>query len=116
MAGFVIRCSRAIFSEEEVAILERYGREFERLAKGERVATTAAQQRFVEAARGQREPETIYEKTWAKYAWRVEWESKAENRAAMGDRRRMPDDREDWKRMSGAVWGGMMQRARSKDD
>lgn len=75
---FVIRYSREIFSTEEIAILERYGRELERLANGKRVPETAAQQRFVEAVHGRREPETIYESTWAKYAWRLEWERRPE--------------------------------------
>ena len=102
---FVIRCSRAIFSEEEIAVLDRYGCELERLANGERAPETAAQQRFVEAVQGHREPATIYESTWAKYACRVKWESKPENRATMGERRPMPNDREDWKRISGARLG-----------
>ena len=62
-ATFVIRCSRAIFSTEEIANLERYGRELERLANGERAPKTAAQQRFVEAIQGHQEPVTIYERT-----------------------------------------------------
>ena len=116
MTRFTIRCSRAIFSAEEIKILERYGHQFEQLTNGERQPETEAQEQFVEAARGRREAETIYERTWAKYMFRVKWEREPKNRAAMGDRRRMPNDREDWKRMSGAVWGGMVQRARGRDD
>ena len=52
---------------------------------------------------------------WAKYVWRVNWERDPANRSAMGALRRAPDDREDWKRMRGAVWGGMMRRARGLD-
>lgn len=113
--SFVIRCSRAIFALDEIKILEQYGRELERLASGEREPETAAQQRFVEAVHGRLEPETIYERTWAKYAWRLEWEAKPENKSAMGERRSMPNDREDWKRMRGAVWGDMKRRSRGLD-
>lgn len=113
---FIIRCSREIFSKEEIGILERYGREFERLANGKRLPETEEQQRFVEVAQGRSQPETIYERTWAKYAWRVAWESDPANRSAMGERRRMRDDREDWKRMRGAVWGETRRRARGLDD
>lgn len=112
---FVIRCSREIFSTEEIAVLERYGRQLERLANGKRAPETVAQHRFVEAVQGRLEPETIYERAWAKYAWRLEWERKPENRAAMGKRRQMPDDREDWKRMRGAVWGDMKRRSQGQD-
>ena len=113
---FVIRCSRVIFSTEEIDLLERYGGELERLASGERPPETAAQQRFVDAIQGRTEPQTVYERMWAKYVWRLKWEAKPENRAAMGERRSMPDDREDWKRMSGVVWGDMRRRSQGLDD
>ena len=45
---FNLKCSQKIFSEEEIAILERYGGEFERLTIGERLPKTPAQQRFVD--------------------------------------------------------------------
>ena len=113
---FIIRCSRAPFSVDEFDILRRYGREFERLSNGERAPTTAAQKQFVDAARGKRLPETVYERVWTKYLMRVEWESDPANRAAMEARWRMPDDREDWKRMRGAVWSDVRRRAQSLDE
>ena len=70
MNAFKIRCSREIFTEKEIGILERYGGELERLANGKRLPTTEARRRFVAAARHQRPPESIYEKTWAKYVLR----------------------------------------------
>lgn len=113
--SFLIRCSRAIFSTEEIAVLEQYGGRMEGLVSGELAPESAAQRRFVDAVQGRVEPVTIHERTRAKYAWRLEWESKAENRAAMGERRRMPSGREDWKRMRGAVWGDMKRRSRGLD-
>ena len=111
---FHFRCSREVFTEKELRILEEHGAEFARLANGQRLPKTQDQARFVEVARGQREPETVYEKAWAKYMWRVDWEQA--NRSVMGERRRMSDDREDWKRMQGAVWGEARRRSQGLDD
>ena len=55
------------FSEEEAKILKRYGGVFHRLTTGERPPETEAQERFVEVARGVRNPTTIYEQAWRKY-------------------------------------------------
>ena len=113
---FTFQCSTAPFSEDELNILRRFGRQFERLSNGDREPTTAAQARFVDTARGARSPETVYEWAWAKYLQRVEWESDPANRTAMGPRRRMADDREDWKRMRGAVWSDVRRRAQGLDE
>ena len=117
MAGepFTILCSKTPFSMDELDILRRYGREFERLSNGERAPATAAQVQFVEAARGENPPETVYERVWTKYLKRLEWESDPANRAVMGPRRRIPDDREDWNRMRGAVWSDVRRRAKGLD-
>jgi len=114
-APFVIRCSREIFSEEEVRILERYGGQFQRLVGGDRTPETEAQRRFIEVARGIRPPETIYERTWRKYVLRMQWESHPANKVAMGELRRMPNDREDWKKMRGALWCDMRRRSKGLD-
>ena len=113
---FTLRCSTTPFSEDELDILRRFGRQFERLSSGDREPTTAAQAQFVDAARRARAPETVYERAWTKYLQRVEWESDPANRAAMGPRRRMPDDRDDWKRMRGAVWSDVRRRAQGLDE
>ncbi len=84
-----------------------------------RVATcpfSGPPQRFVEVARGRCDPESVYERTWAKYLWRVAWESHPENRSVMGKRRSVRNDREDWKRMRGAVWAEVRRRAQGWDD
>ena len=114
--SFALRCSREIFSAEEIETLERYGRQFEDLTAGHRPTRTPAQQRFVEVAQGQRPPETYYERVWCKYLARLKWESDPRNRAAMGPPRKAHDDREDWKRMRSAAWGDAMRRARGLDD
>ena len=112
---FVLRCSREVFSEDEIEMLENYGKQFERLSDGRRKPATAAQRHFVEVANGRCEPKTVYEMVWSNYLRRLEWESNPENRAAMGPRRKVRDDRADWKRMSAASWGEMMRRSRGLD-
>ena len=81
---FVIRCSREIFSETEIELLENHGARLERLADGRRPPGNAAGRRFVDVANGRRRPETVYEKTWMKYLRRLEWERDPANRATMG--------------------------------
>jgi|GEM_PF-4553207 len=82
---FVIQTNRAIFTEWEIDVLERYGTQFMRLMNGERAPETAEQTRFVKACRREVTPETEYERVWCKYLARVEWESDPENRAIMDD-------------------------------
>ena len=114
--SFVFECSREIFSKEEISLLEQFGNQFQRLMNGDRSPTTAEQQRFVEVAHGRCEPETIYEKVWWKYIRRLNWEKDPANKAAMGERRRLPDDREDWKRMRGAVWSDVQRRSKGLNE
>lgn len=139
---FAILCSRAPFSEDEIRTLERYGCRFEDLIAGRRPCKTPAQQRFVEVAKRQRDPETYYECLWRKYLARLDWERlvagrQVSSRAPTGSSRapkgrpryrtvadppptpgpvhNVPNDREDWKRMRGRQWGDAMRRARSDD-
>ena len=82
MAGepFTILCSKAPFSMDELDIPRRCGGEFERLSNGEPAPATAAQEQFVEVARGRNSPETVYERMWTKYLKKLEWESDPANR------------------------------------
>lgn len=113
---FVLGCSQEIFSDEEIELLERYGHWYRRLACGELRPETEAQRQFVEVAQGERQPETVHEKTWRKYRERLALESDPANRQAMGEIRRMPNDREDWKRMAGTQWSKMMRRTQGRSD
>lgn len=117
MSRFEIQCSREPFTDAEIGILERYGHQFTELACGRRPPRTKAQRRFVKCANKKRSPETIYEKTWAKYVSRMKSERRhrPQPQPEKDELRRVYDDREDWKRMRGAVWGEMMQRARGHD-
>ncbi|MCY4011507.1 MAG: DUF413 domain-containing protein [Gammaproteobacteria bacterium] len=113
---FVIQCSREIFSETEIEILEEHGARLKRLADGCQRPRKPAGRRFVEVANGRRLPETVYEKVWMKYQQRLELERDPAFQDAMGPLRKAHDDREDWKRMRGATWGEMVRRSRGLDD
>ncbi|MFC1731370.1 DUF413 domain-containing protein [candidate division KSB1 bacterium] len=109
---FKINCSKEIFSDIEIEILEEYGRQLQRLMDGDRLPRTEAQRRFVEVAQGKCQPETIYEEIWWRYLQRLQWETDPANRAAMGDRRGIQDDLEAWKKMRSGLWADMQKRNR----
>ncbi|ADR22668.1 hypothetical protein MATR_34860 [Marivirga tractuosa] len=73
---FKMDCSLAIFSNEERAILEKYGHWFKALISGELEPYTEKQKLFIEAAKNERHPISIEEKTWFKYTKRKEIEEK----------------------------------------
>ncbi len=54
------------FDEPEHALLMRYGHWLEALASGVISPLTPEQTRFLEAARGERDPETPFERAWVK--------------------------------------------------
>jgi uncharacterized protein YifE (UPF0438 family) len=54
------------FDEAERALLTRYGRWLEALVSGAISPLTPEQTRFLEVARGEREPDTPFERAWAK--------------------------------------------------
>jgi uncharacterized protein YifE (UPF0438 family) len=72
---FEVKCSHAIFSVEELEALEQYGHWLQALASGALPPISAAQQRFVEVAQGQRMPVSLHEKAWFKYLGRTKLEA-----------------------------------------
>lgn len=72
---FEVKCSHAIFSTEELEALEQCGHWLQALATGALPPISAAQQRFVEVARGQRMPVSLHEKAWFKYLGRTRLEA-----------------------------------------
>src|SRR5262245_53189974 len=54
------------FTPDERDLLAKYGRWLEALAAGILKPTTPNQEQFVQTARGQREPQTEFERAWAK--------------------------------------------------
>lgn len=69
-----------LLSEEELSIIRRYGKAFEKLMNGERAPETEAQKRFIKVCRGELLPETLWEKAWSKYLGRLEYEADPANR------------------------------------
>jgi uncharacterized protein YifE (UPF0438 family) len=73
---FTVTCNHAIFSNEEIELLEKYGHWFKALTDGMLLPFNAEQEQFVAVAQMRRVPETLYEKIWFKYIKRKEIESK----------------------------------------
>src|SRR5260221_90138 len=63
--GYAPPCLSA-FTDEEVAVLDRYGHWMAALAAGTIAPVTSEQRRFVEMTRGDVLPETRFERLWAK--------------------------------------------------
>ena len=55
------------YTIRESETLEQYGQAFKALDLGERQPVTEEEKAFVAFCRGEREAETCFEKTWAKY-------------------------------------------------
>ncbi len=115
--GFRIRTSTEIFDREEIELLSRYGRQYERLMTGDREPETPGQQRFVEVCRGDAKPESEHEKVWRKYLRRLEWEADPSNLATKGPPRKAIDpsfggSREEHKAMRSAQFADLRRRWR----
>jgi uncharacterized protein YifE (UPF0438 family) len=113
---FTIQTSLEIFTQEEVELLQRHGRAFERLMKGELPVNTPDREHFIQVCGKKAEPKTIHEQVWRKYLDRLEWESDPANRAAMGTRRHADEGfggtREDHKKMHKADFADFLRRQR----
>lgn len=74
--NFVVDCSHAIFSTEEIEILQKYGHWFSALTSGDLQPITDLQKEFVLVVTHQKEPFSIEETAWYKYLGRKAYESK----------------------------------------
>jgi uncharacterized protein YifE (UPF0438 family) len=104
--SFIIKTSQEIFDSDELEILRRYGKQFERLMKGEREPQTPEQRRFLKVCKNELEPESSYEKVWWKYLKRLEWEADPVNKSAMGAPRKAAENfgsRKEYKQMRKAA-------------
>ena len=112
--SYRIRTSTEIFDREELEILRRYGRQFERLMNGERAPMTPEQERFIEVCRGEAKPVSDYEEVWWKYLQRIEWESDPSNRGLNGPPRRVDEgfrgSREEHRAMRAAQFADLRRR------
>ena len=73
---FTIDCNHAIFSLEEIEILEKYGHWFTALTSGELKPLTELQETFVLTATNKKDPDSHFEHAWFKYLGRKKLELK----------------------------------------
>lgn len=72
---FDVRCSHAIFSTEELAVLQQHGHWMQALGGGLLQPLNVAHEAFVEVAQGRRTPVSLHEKAWFKYLGRTKLEA-----------------------------------------
>lgn len=73
---FILKCRHSIFSEEEIALLEKYGHWFQALTDNLLEPFNNEQKQFIEVANRKIKAETFEEKVWFKYLKRKEIEEK----------------------------------------
>lgn len=73
---FKLRCKTAIFSNEEIELLETYGHWFQAMTEGEIEPITELQKEFIKVVKKEKDPVSTYEQAWFKYQFRLEYESK----------------------------------------
>lgn len=72
---FMVKCSHAIFSSEELQALQQHGHWLEALSSGHLPPLNEAHIRFIEVAHGKRMPVSLHEKAWFKYLGRTRLEA-----------------------------------------
>ncbi len=65
--NFSIDCITEIFTRSELRSLEKYGHWFQALSDETLMPLNMKQEQFVRVAKGELEPETIWENAWRKY-------------------------------------------------
>ncbi len=74
--AFTIDCGTAIFSIDEIEILEKYGNWFAALTNGTLIPFTDIQERFIKVSHGNEDPFSPEERAWFKYLGRKKVEAK----------------------------------------
>lgn len=72
---FAVKCSHAIFSSEELDLLQQHGHWMQALANGSLPPLNAAHEAFIEVAQGKRSPVSVHERAWFKYLGRTKLEA-----------------------------------------
>lgn len=67
---FIVACSHAIFSLEEIEILQKYGHWFRALTESTLEPFTELQRRFISVMNHNEDPFSVEEKAWFKYLGR----------------------------------------------
>ena len=89
---FKIRCSTAIFSDEEIELLKKTGKRLDLIIKGLAKPSNDEELNVLNACSGNTPPSTVLEKVWRKYQRRLDLE-KNPNSAARVEWR---DPGEEW--------------------
>jgi len=104
--SFTVDCSHAIFTLEEIEILEKWGHWFRALTDGTLVTLNETQSAFVDVAQGRRDPFSPEEKAWFKYINRKRLEQ--EKGDQLKTRHQLDDDpfysRADAKKLRGMMY------------
>lgn len=99
---FRIECSRAIFSNEEIELLEKYGHWFAALIDGILEPFTDEQKAFIDVFKNNEKPFTPEQVAWFKYIKRLELEHKHPEKFKLDYTSDTEDpffSRSDWKTM-----------------
>ena len=78
--SFVVDCSHAIFSDEEILFLEKYGHWLQALANGILEPITELQKEFILVAKKEKAPFSFEEQAWNKYIHRKAMEENPDNK------------------------------------
>ena len=76
---FIVDCSHAVFSTEEIELLEKYGHWFKALETGELKPFTDRQKAFILVATHKQVAFSLEEVAWLRYQWRKDWEADHDN-------------------------------------
>jgi uncharacterized protein YifE (UPF0438 family) len=108
---FKIDCNLAIFSNEEIGVLERWGHWFKALVEDELKPFTESQKRFIEVFNGESDPFTLEEIAWFKYQGRKAVEEKYGDRLKVSYEEEVDTfySREDWKKINQITYGTISQ-------
>jgi|GEM_PF-6448258 len=71
---FHFACERIVFSPEEINLIETYGHWLQGLESGDLEPFTEKQGHFLAVIQHKAKPETDFEKAWAKYIFRRDYE------------------------------------------
>ena len=99
---FKVDCSHAIFSTEELEVLEKYGYWFQALINGELTPISKEQKDFIDIFKNNKTPITPEQVAWFKYKGRISLEENNPDKLKLDYTSDSEDpffSRDDWKKM-----------------